>query len=357
MSPGSSDSGSDHPRLRADWRRVADGVFLFGLGVFFLLATSRGLPDGFWVEAVSFWPVLLVSLGIRLVFEKTPLAFGMVLGPVVVLATLFWLAWGDRAEFLPPGEWQALSVDRPEGVDRVKVLVHLGGVSVDLEARPLPPTLLAEGRAASRENATRLLLTQEEGEATLRLEGRRRGVLLIGLRHEIWELGVTDRVPVSFDVRGAAVRADLDLRRGHATGGQVRGAFNAVTLRLPRPSEQVTVRLKGAFNSFDVIIPEGTAVRYEGPGYPVGWVNKGPAADGLSDEEPGYRVILDGAFSFVDIDEGPAPEGGWATPLPPVRTEDMDSDEPPLPEDPGGATPPAKDDPRPPAEDPGGVTT
>ena len=104
MSPDSSGSGSDHARPQADWRRVADGVFLAGLGVFFLLATSRGLPDGFWVEAMSLWPVLRVSWGIRIVFEKTRFAYGMVLGPAVVLGTLFWLAWGDRPQLPPPGE-------------------------------------------------------------------------------------------------------------------------------------------------------------------------------------------------------------------------------------------------------------
>ncbi len=213
MSSGSGDSESDHTRPQAEWRRVADGVFLAGLGVFFLLATSRGLPDGFWVEAMSLWPVLLVSCGIRIVFEKTRLAYGMVLGPAVVLGTLFWLAWGDRPQLPPPGEWQALSVDRPEGVDRAKVLVHLGGVSVDLDARPLPPTLLAEGRAAPRDTATRLRLTDEEGEATLQLKGRRRDFLLVGLRHEVWELGVTNELPLSLDVSGGAVRADFDLRR------------------------------------------------------------------------------------------------------------------------------------------------
>jgi hypothetical protein len=112
----------------------------------------------------------------------------------------------------------------------------------------------------------------------------------------------------------------------------------------------VAIRLEGAFNAFDVIVPEGTPVRYEGPGFPIGWVNKGPAHDGLSDEEPGYRVILDGAFTFVDIDEGPAPEGGYPTPLPPpVEAPD---DEPLPPEDPDAAAPPAEAEPHPPAEDP-----
>jgi hypothetical protein len=96
MSPGSQDPDRESPRPAADWGRVADGVFLAGLGAFFLLATTRGVPDGFWVEAVSFWPVLLVSWGIRIVFEKTRMQWGVLLGPAVVLSTLFWLAWGDR---------------------------------------------------------------------------------------------------------------------------------------------------------------------------------------------------------------------------------------------------------------------
>ncbi len=349
MSPASRDPDLESPRPAANWGRVADGVFLAGLGVFFLLATTRGVPDGFWVEAVSFWPVLLVSWGIRIVFEKTRMPWGMLAGPAVVLATLFWLAWGDRPELPPPGDCRALSVDQPAEMDRAKVLVHFGGGHVDIEARGLRSPRLAEGRVASREDENRLRVSEEDGEATVRLEGRRRGIMLIGLRHEIWELGVTDRVPLSVDVRGAALRADLDLRRGHATGSKVSGAFNSVTLRLPRPSHQVEIRLEGAFNAFDVIVPEGTPVRYEGPGFPVGWVNKGPAHDGLPDEEPGYRVILHGAFSFVDIDEGPAPEGGYPTPLPPPGH--APEAEPVPPEDPDGTpTPPAEAAPGPPAE-------
>jgi hypothetical protein len=192
-----------------------------------------------------------------------------------------------------------VSVDQPREVDRAKVLVHIGGAHVDIEARALSPTRLAEGRVASRDNERSLRVSEDEGEATVRLKGRRRGIMLIGLRHEIWELGVTDRVPLSVDVSGAALRANLDLRKGHATYGEVSGAFNSVTLRLPRPSHQVAIRLEGAFNAFDVIVPEGTPVRYEGPGFPIGWVNKGPAHDGLPDEEPGYRVILARSASWT----------------------------------------------------------
>jgi hypothetical protein len=175
------------------------------------------------------------------------------------------------------------------------------------------------------------------------------------LRHEIWDLGVTNELPLSLDITGAAIRADLDLRAGQLGGGHVSGAFNSVTLHLPPPAEDVTIRLEGAFNTFDVIVPEGTAVRYQGPGFPIGWVSEGAGSGDYPDGEPGYRVILDGAFTVVDIEEGPAPEGGW--PPRPLPTEAPDGDAPdePLPaEDPDGTSPPAEAEPQPPAEDPGG---
>jgi hypothetical protein len=340
-SPRDADTATSRPPT--DWGRVADGVGLAGLGVFFLVATTRGLPDGFWIDAVSFWPVLLVSAGIRIVFEKTSFAAGMVLGPAVVLATLFWLAWGERPAALPPGEWHELSAGQPEGTERARVHAKLSGVQVGLETRSLGPALLAEGRAASRETTPRLEVDEGDDEATLRLEGRRSGFMMIGTRREVWEVGVTDAVPLEVGMSGAFVRGDFDLRRGRVTYAEMSGAFNSATFRLPPTSEPVKIRFKGAFSTFDVKVPEGTPVRYHGPGFPIVWLDKGPAQDGIGENEPGYEVILEGAFSVVNIEEGPAPEGGWPPPRPPGETEGEDQTLPP--EDPDGA-------PRPPAEAP-----
>mgnify|MGYP001816855753 CR=1 FL=1 len=319
----SRNSLDDVPRPRTDWGRVADGVGLAGLGVFFLVATVRGLPDGFWMEAISFWPVLLVSAGIRIVFEKTPLAAGMILGPVVVVGTLFWLAWGDPPEIRPPGEWHALSADRPPGTDRARIDVELAGVRVDLEARSLGPALLAEGRAASRESTPRLEVdAHDDGRAELRLSGRDGGFMLIGTRREVWDLGVADSLPLEIKFSGAFIRGQLDLRRGWVTWAETNGAFSAWSVRLPPPSGAVKIRFRGAFNTFDVTVPEGTPVRYHGPGFPIVWGDRGAARNGIGEDTPGYEVILEGAFSVVNIEEGPAPEGGWPPARPPLEDPD-----------------------------------
>jgi hypothetical protein len=54
-------------------------------------------------------------------------------------------------------------------------------------------------------------------------------------------------------------------------------------------------------------------------------------------------VILESAFCVVDIDEGPAPEGGWPAARSPRET-------------PGQETAPETDGATPPAEDPNGET-
>jgi hypothetical protein len=319
MSPSQRDADTDAPRGRTDWGRVADGLFLAGLGAFFLVATTNGLPDGFWLEAVTFWPVLLVSAGIRIVFEKTPLAAGVILGPAVVLACLFWLAWGDPPAARAPGEWHALSGATPEGTESARLRADFAGVHLDVDTRSLGPDLLAEGRAASRDATPRLRVDEGEGQATVHLEGRDSGFLLIGSRREVWELGVTDTLPLEVILEGVFVRTRADLRTGRLVHVEINGAFNASRLELPRTDVPVSIHFKAAFSSYDLTVPEGTPVRVQGPGFPLNYTDKGPAEEGFSDEEPGYNVIIDGAFCAVNIEEGAPPEGGWP-PLP-SRTE------------------------------------
>jgi hypothetical protein len=344
MSSSQRDADTDAPGPRTDWGRVADGVGLAGLGVFFLVATTRGLPDGFWVQAVSFWPVLLVSAGIRIVFEKTAWAAGMVLGPVVVVGALFWLAWGHQPKPLPPGEWHEVAVEKPKGTERARVEAELAGVQLNLEARSLGPTLLVQGRAASRDGTPRVDLNERDDEADLRLRGRDGGFTILGMRREVWELGLADSLPLKLDLSGAFIRGAIDLRPGQVDGAKVRGAFNSWTFRLPPPSQRVRIHFQGAFSTFDVKVPEGTAVHYDGPGFPLVWLDRGPARDAIGEGEPGYEVVLEGAFSVVNIEEGPPPEGGWPTLEAPATPPAADTPDGPPPE----AVPT-------PAEDPAGA--
>jgi hypothetical protein len=54
-----------------DWPKVAEGLNLVGIGCFLLATTMGLLPWSFWLDAVAFWPVLIIAVGVRVAFERS----------------------------------------------------------------------------------------------------------------------------------------------------------------------------------------------------------------------------------------------------------------------------------------------
>jgi hypothetical protein len=330
----------ERERGLVDWGRVADGVGFAGFGVFLLLSTVHGLPPGFWLDALSFWPVLLVSAGIRIIFDRSPLPWGALLGPLVVIGTLCWLAWGSPPQAAPPGEWHAVSAPRPPGVERLTLRATSIGGRLEIEARPLGPDLLARGRSASRRGRAVFRDTVEDHEVKLRLEGRQGGgVIVVPGRKELWQLAVADDVPLRVDIDCVMVRSDLRLEHGRVSGVEAKGPFQATELRLPAPHERVGVHLAGPFGSFTVVVPEGVPVHVQGPDAPFNLIFRGPARDRPIGDEPGYEIRFDGVFCSLSVEEGPPA----AAPGPPPPAEALPAAAP---------ASPAEAPPHPPAEAP-----
>jgi hypothetical protein len=333
-------SRGERPSGTVDWGRVADGVGLAGFGVFLLLATTHGLPPGFWLDALSFWPVLLVSAGIRIVFDRSPLPWAVLLGPLVVLGTLGWLAWGSPPEGAPPGEWHAVSAPRPPGVKRLTLRASSIGGRLEVEARALGSDVLARGREASRRGRAVFRDTEEDHEVKLRLEGGHgRGVVLLPGRKELWQLAVADDVPLRVDVSGVMVRSDLRLEHGRVSQVEIKGPFHAAELRLPSPRERVNVHLEGPFSSYTIVVPEGVPVHVQGPDAPFNLFFRGPARHRPIGDEPGYEIRFAGVFCSLSVEEGPPA----AAPAPPPPAEALPPPTPP-------EAPPAAATPHPPAE-------
>jgi hypothetical protein len=66
---------------RADWKRAADGIGMAGIAVFLLLNTTGVLPWSFWIDAIALWPLLIMSAGVKIAFEKTRAPWLVLLGP------------------------------------------------------------------------------------------------------------------------------------------------------------------------------------------------------------------------------------------------------------------------------------
>jgi len=328
-------------RPRADWGKAAEGLQLAGFAVFLLLNTTGALPWSFWLDAISLWPVLIIAAGLKIAVEKTPFPGLMLLGPVIVLGSLAWLASGGRPD-APVGPWQPTSVAREAGTERVDFEAALAGARLRLAvADDVPEGLLVDGRVIAREGPVRLDADSDQGTARVRLH-EKRNVIFLPRPRERWDLRVPAGLPLELRVKGAGVGGVLDLTRGPFEGLQSEGVFIGLDLRLPAPRRDTQIRMNGVFNSLTLRVPEGTPVRVHGPGLPFNAVDRGVRG---TEGRPGYDVNVQGIFSAVEVlpDPGISPEPPPAPePTPsPAEAPHLPAEAPPAPPPAAPAPPPA----------------
>jgi cell wall-active antibiotic response 4TMS protein YvqF len=288
-----------------DWTRVSGGLYLVGFGTFLLLTTHGYRPWSFWIDALAFWPVLLVAVGLRLIFERSRAPWAVLLSPILVLGTLTYVATrrpGSRIE-----DWAFLRAERPAGADHWTFKGNLAMVDLDLEASPLPRGLFVEGRAAPGEAAgvrlrPDLRVHPGKGDIPTRVRLRSGGldwpVSVFRSRPGRYDLKLARDLPLDLDFGLAFARARLDLASAPVSGFDLNGAFNDLTLRLGPPKSDVRLDLHGAFNQVRVEVPPSTPVRSSAHGL-LNVIDGRPGAASL--QGPGYRLNLDGAFNRVVI--------------------------------------------------------
>jgi hypothetical protein len=316
-------------RTGADWARAAEGIQLAGIAVFLLLNTMGYLPWSFWLDAIALWPLLVMSAGIRIAFEKTRARWLVLAGPAIILGGLAWLASGARPE-PPAGPLQPEVAERPGGIERVELEATLAGARLRIAAATdLPAGRLVDGGSiASHENAR--LDTDSDGTvARVRLHGGQHRVVFLPRPRQRWDLRLPADLPLRLRIAGAGVGGDLDLTAGTLEGLRTEGVFIGVDARLPAPRQQTEIQMNGVFQSLDLVVPEGTPVRVHGAGLPFNAVSRGTRG---REGRPGYDVQVHGIFSAVEVrtdrtispdppplpasPSPPPPPGGPTSPLP-----------------------------------------
>ena len=338
MTEGDSTATAGKPG--ADWPRAAEGIQLAGLAVFLLLNTTGALPWSFWLDAIALWPLLIMSAGIRIAFDRTRFRALVLLGPVILLGGLAWMASGARPD-VPSGPWQEETASRPEGAQSIELAAALAGARLQLETTAdVAPGHVVEGRSLHRNENARLEAEADGSVARVHLrDGSRHGVVFLPRSREHWDLRLPRELPLRVRLNGAGIGGRFDFTAGALEGLQAEGVFIGIDARLPAPRQDTEIRMNGVFNSMSLTVPEGTPVRVHGPGLPFNAKSRGVhGAEG----RPGYDVNVQGVFNAVEVraDRGITPEP------PPVAAKVPAS--PPPPEAPAPPTTPA----HPPAEAP-----
>jgi hypothetical protein len=323
---------------KANWKRAADGIGMCVFATFLLLCTTGVLPWSFWMDAISLWPLLIMSAGIQIAFEKTRAPWLVLLGPLVVLAGLLWTATGVKPD-IPPGLWKSAGpIARPSGAQRVKLDLNLVGSRLFVESRPIDNNSIVDARSVEEMLESRLKVDQKDDTAQIHLDTEKhRGFSFSPSRRQLWDLGIPSDLPARLALRGAMNRSRLDFSDGRFEGGTIDGAFLSTELTLPAVTETVKLAQKGAFNELRLIVPAGTPVTVKGAGFPINIVKRSVAGE---PGRAGYEVTLDGAFTAIAI-ETVKVKTSPATPAEAAPTPAAPQPVPPTPE-PSGHPKPAE---------------
>jgi len=292
------------------WGRVARGFYLLGFGTFLLLTTQDILPWSFWRDVLVYWPVFLVAFGIRLVFERSPAPTLVLLGPILVLGTMMYVAMRGSGRVDAGEEWVPLRAERPADVSAWTFEGRLAMASLDVTSRRLPRGVLLEGRGTERGiHAVRVAGDAIAGRVRVTNSWSDRAFFTLpGGARARCELGVTTALPVTFDLDLAFTATRLDVAASPVSGVAMDGAFNDLSLRLGEPSSDVRLSFDGSFNRLVIEAPPTIPVRVTSEGF-LNSVDtrsedgraRNRGTEGKPDGGPGYRLRLHGAFNRVVV--------------------------------------------------------
>jgi hypothetical protein len=259
------------------------GLLLVALGVVLLLNTTGALPFSIWPELFSYWPVLLVLIGLKIILApRAPLiSAGLIVLAMVGTVTAAYFSIPEH-EYDEPGR-----VTYVEPLADTEIL-HLGmgfvGGKVELMSDPGGGSSSPRLFAADFNNHPARVIHDRIGRSTriyLSTDGpvvrfsnddgyaqdspgpdayeREHGFYLGGLVD--WRLMISPDVAVELEINAGAADLDLDLQDLNVRRLIVGSGASDIRILLPATAGQTHVEIASGATDVEIVVPEGVAAR------------------------------------------------------------------------------------------------
>lgn len=236
-------------------------LVLFGLGSILLLGNLHYLPVDAFSMLVRFWPVLLVAIGLDIAFGHKRSGLNTMLRILAGLAIVIIIAWAALA--LPSGQ----------GVKRLNFTEPLNGItSAVVRVDQKAGDLRISGGASTAElvnvsievpaNAVvePVLTKDTNGKATYRISEGDGNYLPLYRSSSPWLIQLNPAVPAELQVQLAAGNLELDLRETQVDTLTAELAAGNLEIHLPC-DDDFQSSLDAAVGNVTIYIPKGCNLR------------------------------------------------------------------------------------------------
>jgi hypothetical protein len=310
---------------RRTYKGISSGVVLICAGTVLLLNTSGKLGWGVWVDLLSWWPVLLIAWGLRLIFQNTPLHAVSLLGPALIVTTTILVTssysghastgWVD----LSNADATAIECPPPPAGESVTVRLQYaaGNVHLASEASTAPGikgSLRYDGPVPRR-------ACSSSGDLRLSRRGDWEDFHIIvpfGRTYSAWEARLASSAPVDLHIQAAAGQIDADLRAFTLDHVEVSSAASQIALKLPAPTRRTSVTIEGAAMEVAITLPRAACFTVyrkrllssidvepaviEDDRFPR--TVTADACRSLPDDAPRYEIRVTAPVSSITVQEG-----------------------------------------------------
>ena len=300
--------------------RLFTGVLILLIGILLLLNNTGVLGWGLWLNLISLWPLLIISIGLRLVFPKGPLALlsPLVLVLMVVLAIVspdgYYHSGSDDSTFR-----QALE----SGVAEAVLMVDTGAVNIRVSGSKLS----GDETSGSGDGAGDLVYVSEKwvgrptvwtytlagGKATV--HGRRNLGRIMGFPFTTkagnkTNITLNESIAWTIEVNCGASNIDLDLSAIEVKRLNINSGASNIDIVLGDRASHTEVDIDAGFVSVDLTVPRDVGIMVEekfalsGDNFrSLGFEREGDVwlSRGYSETSKRIRINMEGGFSSFNI--------------------------------------------------------
>lgn len=282
---------------------ITGPVILISLGVIFLLNNMGFIELNLWDVIMSFWPILLIAIGLDILIGRRS-AWGAAIAVVVVLAILAggivffdnqaqWTYAAEKFE-IPLGnvEEATISLDPALGYLLVDALPKGSNVLLRGEVRPFSGEEIGKTVDISGTRAT----------IDLRTEGVIVAPFFGGWSDQpSWDFALHPEVATDLIVDFGVGKAELDLQDLQIGDIHVEQGLGQMILLLPS-ADNMDINLDGGIGEIQVVIPEDVGVRIRsGVGIGNVLVPSDYTRDGDFYISPGYAAAENQIEMVIDL--------------------------------------------------------
>jgi len=248
------------------------GVLIL-LGVFGLLWNFNVLPDGFWGEFWTLWPLLLVAVGVNLVLSRRGAWLGSVAALAVVTGSLV-AAWVLAVATPAPAPSLGLTSEtvsvESDGAQSARLNLTVAAGDLTLTSGAPPGLLLSGGSQGSVAEVTdqRVSVRSSNGRQTVDVRLNTEWNFEFPPRRSRssegrWILRHAEGIPTDIRIETGASDLDLDLRELNVQSLNVDGGAADIDVVLPATAGRTTAEFSIGAADLDITVPAGVAARID----------------------------------------------------------------------------------------------